>query len=332
MPSSKITGVGKYVPDQVISNDDISKLIDTSDEWISERTGIKERRFFKEGKDTVSTMAARASEIALQRAGKRPEDVDFIIFATLNSEYFFPGSGVLLQRELPFRNIGAIDLRGQCAGFIYGLSIADQFIKTGMYKTILVVGAEVQSNIFEMSDRGRNMVVIFGDGAGAAVLEATDEPGRGILASKLHSDGKHAEELYSENPGGRKKVRFAPDMVEKGDMLPHMNGKTVFMSALRYFPEVIREVLAECKLTESDVDLLVPHQANARITAAIQREMKLPDERIVSNIHKYGNTTAASVPIALTEAWEEGRIKDGDTIVLAAFGSGFMWGSVVINW
>ncbi len=332
MPSSRITGVGKYVPKQVVTNNDLAKVMDTSDEWITERTGIKERRFYKEGEESLSQMATWASEIALERAGKKPEDVDFIIFATLSSDYFFPGSGVLLQRSLPFRNVGALDVRGQCAGFLYGLSIADQFIKTGMYKTILVVGAEIQSNIFELSDRGRSMSVIFGDGAGAAVLEATNEPGRGILATKLHSDGKFAEELFSPNPGSRKKVRLSADMIEKGELLPYMNGKTVFVNALKYFPEVIREVLTECNLKETDINLLVPHQANARITAAIQKELKLPDDRVVSNIHKYGNTTAASVPIALCEAWEEGRIKDGDLVVLAAFGSGFMWGSAVIKW
>lgn len=332
MPSSRIIGVGKYVPAQVVTNNDLAKVMDTSDEWITERTGIKERRFYKEGEESVSQMATEASKIALERAGKKAEDVDFIIFATLSSDYFFPGSGVLLQRSLPFRNIGALDLRGQCAGFVYGLSIADQFIKTGMYKTILVVGAEIQSNIFELSDRGRNMSVIFGDGAGAAVLEATNEPGRGILATKLHGDGRFAEDLYSANPGSRKKVRFTPDMLEKGDLLPHMNGKGVFINALKYFPEVIREVLAEAKLKETDINLLVPHQANARITAAVQKELKLSDAQVVSNIHKYGNTTAASVPIALCEAWEEGRIKDGDLVVLAAFGSGFLWAGAAIRW
>jgi len=332
MPSSKITGVGMYVPEEIVTNDDLAKIIDTSDEWIFERTGIKQRRFFKEGVDTVSRMAANAAQIALDRAGKKPEDVDFIVFATLSSDYNFPGSAVLLQRKLPFRKIGAIDVRGQCSGFVYALSIADQFIKTGMYKTILVVGSEVQSNVFEMSDRGRSMSVIFGDGAGAAVLEATNEAGKGILTTKLHSDGRFAEELYLENPGSRKKVRIAPEMFENGEFLPYMNGKLVFMNALKYFPEVIREALAECNFKDSDIDLLIPHQANARITAAIQKEMNLPDEKIVSNIDKYGNTTAASVPIALCEAWETGRIKDGDLVALAAFGSGFMWASALIRW
>ncbi len=332
MPSSKITGVGMYVPENVVTNNDLSKIMDTTDEWIMERTGIKERRFFEEGKDTVSSMAVEATKVALERAGKKAEDVDLIVFATLSSDYNFPGSGVLLQRKLPFRNIGALDIRTQCSGFLYALSVADQFIKTGMYKTILVVGSEVQSNVFELTDRGRNMSVIFGDGAGALVLEATNEPNKGILTTKLHSDGKFAEELYLEHPGSRRKVRFTPDMMEKGELLPYMNGKLVFMNALKYFPEVVREALAECNLKETDLDLLIPHQANARITQAVQKEMNLPDEKIVSNIDKYGNTTAASVPIALCEAWEQGRIKEGDLVALAAFGSGFLWASALIRW
>lgn len=332
MLHSKITGVGMYVPETVVTNADMSKFMDTSDEWIIERTGIKERRFFKEGTDTVSKMGARAAAQALERAGKTAEEVDFILFATLSPDYYFPGSGVLMQRELPFRNIGALDIRGQCSGFIYALSVADQFIKTGTYKTILVVGSEIQSNIFEMSDRGRNMAVIFGDGAGAVVLEATTEENKGILTTKLHSDGSQAEELFLEHPSSNLKKRLNHEMIDNGAMLPHMNGKLVFINALKYFPEVIREGLAEVNLKEEDIDLLVPHQANARITVALQKEMNIPDEKVVSNIHKYGNTTAGSIPIALCEAWEEGRVKENDLIVLAAFGSGFMWGSAIIRW
>lgn len=332
MPSSKIIGVGMYVPETVVTNDDLSKMMDTTDEWIIERTGIKERRFFKEGEDTVSSMAARAAEQALERAGKKAEEIDLIVMATLSSDYNFPGSGVLLQRKLPFRQIPAFDVKAQCSGFIYALSVADQFIKTGMYKNALVVGSEVQSNVFEKSDRGRNMAVIFGDGAGAVVLEATNEVGKGILTTKLHSDGHFAEELYLEHPGSRRKVRFTPDMMEKGELLPYMNGKLVFVNALKYFPEVIREALTECNLKEQDIDLLIPHQANGRITQAIQKEMNLPDEKVLSNIHLYGNTTAASIPIGLCEAWEQGRVKDGDLVAIAAFGSGFMWASALIRW
>lgn len=321
-----------YVPEEVVTNDDLSKMMDTSDEWIIERTGIKERRFFKEGVDTVSSMGARAAEQALERAGKKPEDIDLIVMATLSSDYNFPGSGVLVQQLLPFRQIPAFDVKAQCSGFIYALSVADQFIKTGMYKNALVIGSEVQSNVFERSDRGRNMAVIFGDGAGAVVLEATTEENKGILTTKLHSDGKYAEELYLEHPGSRRKERFTPDMLEKGELLPHMNGKLVFVNALKYFPEVIREALAEVNLKDEDIDLFVPHQANARITVAVQKEMNLPDSKVVSNIDRYGNTTAASIPIALCEAWEQGRLKEGDLVAIAAFGSGFMWASALIRW
>lgn len=332
MPHSKIIGVGMYVPEQVVTNDDLSKLMDTSDEWIIERTGIKERRFFKEGVDTVSSMGTKAAQQALERAGKKPEEIDLIVMATLSSDYNFPGSGVLVQRSLPFRHIPAFDVKAQCSGFIYALSVADQFIKTGMYKNALVIGSEVQSNVFEQSDRGRNMAVIFGDGAGAVVLEATDEPNKGILTTKLHSDGSSAEELFLEHPGSRRKQRFNATMMETGELLPHMNGKLVFVNAIKYFPEVIREALAECKLKDSDVDLLIPHQANARITVQVQKEMGLPDEKVISNIDRYGNTTAASIPIALCEAWQDGKIKDGDLIAMAAFGSGFMWASALIRW
>lgn len=332
MLHSKITGVGMYVPEQVVTNEDLTKLMDTTHEWIVERTGIHERRFFKEGVDTVSSMGTKAAEMAMERAGKKPEDIDLIVFATLSSDYNFPGSGALMQRKLPFRQIPAFDVRAQCSGFIYALSVADQYIRTGTYKNAIVVGSEVQTNVFELSDRGRNMSVIFGDGAGAVVLEATTEPNKGLLTTKLHTDGHFAEELYLENPGSRKKQRFWPDMVEKGDHLPYMNGKLVFMNAVKYFPEVIREALTECNLKDTDIELLVPHQANARITAVIQKEFNLPDEKVVSNIHKYGNTTAASIPIGLCEAWQEGRIKEGDLIAMAAFGSGFMWGSALVRW
>lgn len=332
MPYSKVTGVGMYVPEDVVTNEDLSKMMDTSDEWIIERTGIKERRFFKEGVDTVSSMGTKAAQQALERAGKKPEDVDLIVMATLSADYNFPGSGVLVQRSLPFRQIPALDIKAQCSGFIYALSVADQFIKTGMYKNALVIGSEVQSNVFEKSDRGRSMAVIFGDGAGALVLEATEEKNKGILTTKLHSDGKFAEELFLEHPGSRRKERFSPDMVEKGELLPYMNGKHVFVNALKYFPEVIREALTECNLTETDIDLFVPHQANARITVAVQKEMNLPDEKVVSNIDRYGNTTAASIPIAICEAWEQGRLKDGDLLAMASFGSGFMWASALVRW
>jgi 3-oxoacyl-[acyl-carrier-protein] synthase-3 len=315
-----------------VTNHDLARLMDTSDEWIIERTGIKERRFFKEGYDTVSAMGAKASRIAMDRAGKQPADIDMVVFATLSPDYNFPGSGVLVQRELGLRHIPCFDVRQQCAGFIYALSLADQYIKTGFCRTILVIGSEVQSNVMEVSDRGRNMAAIFGDGAGACIVEAHDQPGKGILSTHIHANGANAEDLYLEHPGSRLKERVTHEMIDSGAFLPSMNGKTVFGHAIRYFPEVIREALAANNLKEEDLDLLVPHQANARITTVVQKEFNLPDSKIVSNIHKYGNTTGASVPIALTEAWEEGRIKEGDLVCLAAFGSGFVWASALIRW
>lgn len=330
---SKITGLGYFVPENIVTNNDLELLMDTSDEWITERTGIKERRFYTEGKDTVANMAARAAQTALQRAGKTPQDVEAIVFATLSPDYYFPGSGVLMQRELGLTRIPCFDVRAQCGGFIYALSIADQYIKTGTFKTILVAGAEIQSNILELSDRGRTMSVIFGDGAGACVVEAHQEKGKGILSTHLHSDGNFAEELLCKLPSSNlKQMGIVAGAREAGELLPYMNGKLVFQYAVKYFPEVIREALAFNQLTENDIDLFVPHQANARITEYVRKEMNMPVEKVVSNIHKYGNTTAASIPIALTEAWEEGRVKEGNLIALAGFGSGFMWGSALIRW
>lgn len=332
MTQSRILSVGHYVPEQVVSNADLSKLMDTSDAWIQERTGIKERRFFKENIDTVSNMAAKASLMALERAHIPANDIEMIVFATLSPDYSFPGSGVLLQRELGLSGIPALDIRQQCAGFIYALSVADQFIKTGMYKTVLVVGSEIQSNIFEISDRGRNMAVIFGDGAGAVVLQATNENGKGILSTHLHADGTYAEELMLEHPGSRSKNRLSPEMIEDGSLLPKMNGQLVFKNAVQRFPEVINEALIKNNLTVEDIDLLIPHQANLRISEYIQKTMNLRDEQVFNNIHKYGNTTAASIPLALSEAYEQGRVKSGDLICLAAFGSGFVWASALIRW
>ncbi|MDX1903386.1 MAG: beta-ketoacyl-ACP synthase III [Thermonemataceae bacterium] len=332
MYHSKIVGLGFYVPENIVTNADLEKLFDTTDEWIVERSGIKERRFFTEGKDTVSSMATEASLMALKNAKLNPEDIDLIVLATLSPDYNFPGSGVLVQKNLGCRNIGAIDVRTQCSGFVYALSIADQYIKSGMYTNILVIGAEVQSNILELSDRNRHIAVLFGDGAGAAILQATQDPEHRILSTHLHAQGQHAEELFLEHPGSRLKERLSPKMIEEGKHLPVMQGQTVFKHAVVRFPEVIQEALEANGYTADDLNILVPHQANLRITKYIQQLMKLPDEKVVSNIQRYGNTTAASIPIALTEAWQEGRIKSGDLVCLAAFGSGFTWASALIRW
>jgi 3-oxoacyl-[acyl-carrier-protein] synthase III len=332
MNFSRITGVGFYVPETIVTNHDLEKLMETSDAWITERSGIKERRFFTEGKDTVSSMGTRAAEIALERAGLTAQDIDFIIFATLSPDYNFPGSGVLLQRSLPFREIGALDVRAQCSGFIYSLSIADQFIKTGMYKRILVVGAEIQSNILELSTRNRDFAVLFGDGAGAAVVERTDSPERCILSTHLHSEGKYAEDLILEHPGSRLKDRMSTQIIEEGRHLPFMKGSAVFKHAVTRFSEVIEEALQANNCQITDIDMLVPHQANLRISEAIRIKMGLPEDKVYNNIQKYGNTTAATIPICLSELWEQNRLKEGDLVCLAAFGSGFTWASALIRW
>ena len=335
MYHSKITGLGYYVPENIVTNDDLSKLIDTNDEWIQERTGIKERRHVIRGEDTTTTMGVKAATIAIERSGVAKEDIDFVIFATLSPDYYFPGPGVLVQRDLGLRTVGALDVRNQCSGFVYAISIADQYIKTGMYKNILVIGSEVQSTGLDMTTRGRGVSVIFGDGAGAAVLSREEDLSKGILSTHLHSEGQHAEELAVVAPGMGK--RWVTDIIADNDpndesYYPYMNGQFVFKNAVVRFSEVINEGLQANDIQVSDINLLVPHQANLRISQFIQSKFKLTDDQVFNNIEKYGNTTAASIPIALTEAWEQGKIKSGDLVVLAAFGSGFTWGSVIIRW
>jgi 3-oxoacyl-[acyl-carrier-protein] synthase III len=332
MQYSKIVGIGHHVPETIITNEYLSSIIDTSDEWIIERTGIKERRYVDPAKDTVANMAAKASRIALQRANLTEKDIDFIVFATITPDYFFPGSGVLLQRELGLESIGALDIRNACSGFIYALSVADQFIKTGMYKTILVVGAEIQSTAIDMTTRGRNTAVIFADGAGAAILQPSEKPG--VLSTHLHSDGRFAEELYVRDPGSsRPRDERQPEQIlDTSTYKVIMNGSQVFKHAVVRFVEVINEALMANHLQKDDIDLLVPHQANLRISQFIQQKMALPDSKVYNNIMRYGNTTAASIPIALSEAWAEGKIKENDLVCLAAFGSGFTWASALIRW
>jgi len=335
MYHSKIAGLGFYVPDNIVTNDDLSKVMDTNDAWIQERTGIQERRHIIRNEDTTTTMGVKAAKIAIERSGITKEDIDFIIFATLSPDYYFPGPGVLVQRDLGLKPIGALDVRNQCSGFVYAISVADQYIKTGMYKNILVIGSEVHSTGLDMTDRGRGVSVIFGDGAGAAVLSREEDLSKGILSTHLHSEGQHAEELVLKAPGMG--GRWVTDIVEDKDpnddsYFPYMNGQFVFKNAVVRFSEVIHEGLQANNLQVSDIDMLIPHQANLRISQYIQKKFELSDNQVFSNIQKYGNTTAASIPIALTEAWEQGKIKSGDIVVLAAFGSGFTWGSVIIKW
>jgi len=334
MYNSKIIGLGKYVPDNVVTNDDLSKMMDTNDAWIQERTGIKERRWIKEGtNDTSAVMGAKASKIAIERAGLTKDDIDFIVFATLSPDYYFPGCGVQIQDMLDMPTIGAIDIRNQCSGFIYAIATADQFIKTGMYKNILVIGAEYHSNGLDKSTRGRGVTVIFGDGAGACVLSREEDNTKGILSSHLHSEGKYADKLIVASPSIG---YWVPEILESEEedlsYFPYMDGTFVFKHAVVRFSEAIVEGLKANNLKKEAIDMLIPHQANLRISQFIQRKFGLRDDQVFNNIQKYGNTTAASVIIALTEAWEEGKINDGDNVVLAAFGSGFTWGSVIMKW
>lgn len=349
MQRSKIAGIGYYVPQNVYTNEDLKKYMDTSDEWIQERTGIKERRYASRLGETTTTMGVEAAKIAIERAGITAQDIDFIVFATLSPDYYFPGCGVLLQRALKMKEVGALDVRNQCSGFVYALSVADQFIKTGMYKNILVVGSEKHSFGLDFSTRGRNVSVIFGDGAGAVVLQPTNKEGQGILSTHLHSDGESAEILAMYNPGthanhwvSQSLAKFddaeigqmfmSHAMVDGAQNFPFMDGPTVFKKAVIKLPEVVAEALAQNGLATADIDMLIPHQANLRIAQFVQQKLRLPDSKVHNNIQKYGNTTAASVPIALCEAWEEGKIKEGDLVCLAAFGSGFTWAGALIRW
>ncbi|MBP7554978.1 MAG: ketoacyl-ACP synthase III [Chitinophagaceae bacterium] len=349
MLRTKIAGIGMYVPENIVTNEDLTSVMDTSDAWIQERTGIRQRRFAKRFEDTTATMGAEAAKKAMERAGITAADVDFIIFATLSPDYYFPGCGVLVQRLLGVGEIGALDIRNQCSGFLYGISIADQFIKTGMYKNILLIGSETHSYALDFSTRGRNISVIFGDGAGAVVLQPATKEGQGILSTHLHSDGNDAELLSMPNPGfhaGRfwaDKKPVVPDqpwggmfitqeLLDKEDFFPNMDGPAVFKKAVVKFPEVVREALAANQLQPADLRLLIPHQANLRIAQFVQQQLRLSDDQVYNNIQEYGNTTAASVPIALCEAWEKGLVKEGDLICLAAFGSGFTWGSALLRW
>jgi len=330
---SKIVGLGHHVPETVITNEYLSNKMDTNNEWIVERTGIEQRRWMDPAKDTVANMSAKAARMALERARLSEKDIDFIVFATITPDYFFPGSGVLLQRELGLDgSTAALDIRNACSGFIYALSVADQFIRTGMYKTILVIGAEIQSTALDITTRGRNTAVIFGDGAGAAVLQGGRKAG--ILSTHLHSDGRFAEELYVKDPGSSRPhgERQPEQILDTSTYKVHMNGNQVFKHAVVRFMEVIHEALNANSLKTEDISLLVPHQANLRISQYIQDKLGLSSAQVYNNIMRYGNTTAASIPIALSEAWAEGKIKENDLICLAAFGSGFTWASALIRW
>jgi len=335
MYSSYFKGLGFFVPNHIVTNNDLTKFMDTTDEWIQERTGIKERRHIKKGSgETTTSMGVKAALQAIENAAIDKNDIDFIIFATLSPDYYFPGPGVLVQRDLGIDTVGALDVRNQCSGFVYAVSVADQYIRSGMYKNILVIGSELQSKGLDMSTRGRGISVIFGDGAGAAIVSRSEDTS-GILSTHLHSEGIHAEELALLAPGMGK--RWVSDILEDNkpdddSYFPYMNGTFVFKNAVVRFAEVINEGLQANQLEATDIDLLIPHQANLRIAQFIQKKFRLGDDQVYNNIMNYGNTTAASIPIALAEAHQKGLIKKGDVVVLAAFGSGFTWGSVIIRW
>ena len=331
MPNPYISGTGFYLPPRIVTNDELSTYMDTSDEWIQERTGIKERHYVEKG-EGPSDIAIPATKQALNAAGLKVSDIDFIIFATSTPDFYAPGSGCLIQEKMGFNEIGALDIRVQCSGFIYGLSIAEQYIRTGTFKNILLIGAEVQSTAMDLTNAGRDTAIIFGDGAGVAIISATDED-RGVLSTHMHSEGKYLKELWLESPASNAGYpRINREVLDEGKQFLKMNGKEVFRHAVTRFPEVINEALEANNLTSENIDLLIPHQANLRITQMVQKRLSLRNEQVFSNIHKYGNTTAATIPIALAEAFNEGKIKEGDLLVLAAFGAGFTWASAIMKW
>ncbi len=332
MRLTRIAGTGHFVPERVVTNHELETMMDTSDEWIRERTGIRERRFAGPGQGST-VMGVEAARMAMDRAGWEPADVQFVIFATLSPDMFFPGDGVLLQRDLGLGTVGAMDVRNQCTGFLYGLSAADAYVRMGMYDRVLVVGAECQSTGLRMDDEGRDMAVLFGDGGGAACLEATDgEDGSFLIWHHLHSDGSFAEELCIRKPGAINKPWIDKEMIDDRSSAPYMNGREVFRNAVKRFPEVINEVLVGQGFTKDQVDFVIPHQANLRITEAVRKRLELPEEKVFSNIEKYGNTTAASIPIALSELVESGNVERGNLLCLAAFGSGFTWAASLLRY
>ena len=327
-----ITGTGHYVPPRVVTNQDLEKLMNTSDEWIQQRSGIKTRHHVDGGIGS-SDLGYEAAVRAIESAGISASDIDFIIAATISPDYYFPGIGVLVQAKLGLATIGALDVRNQCTGFIYALSVADQYIQTGMYRKILVVAAEVQSTNLDYSDDGRDLAVLFGDGAAAVICEPHDgSDGRGILSTHLFSDGRFVEELWMQIPSPKNNPVFSHELLDRKLQYPKMDGKRVFVNAAERMPEAVLTGLRHNGLTVDDVALLIPHQANDRISQMVAKKLQIPLEKVARNIDRYGNTTAASIPLALDEAVREGRIKRNDVVVLTAFGSGFTWGSAVLRW
>ena len=331
MPSTRFLGTGLAVPDRVVTNDELSRLMDTTDEWIRTRTGIQERRWVREGETGVE-MGLKATQQALDMAGLSPGDVDAIVYATSSPDHFAPGNGVYLQRMLGISTIPALDVRAQCSGFIYALSVADAWIRAGQYRNIVVVGSEIQSTGLELSTAGRHVAVILADGAGAVVLGRSEENNGGILGFDLHSEGAHAEKLWVDAPGSMYHPRVSPEQIQAGRQYLEMDGKEVFRHAVVRMPESVRAVLSATGQRLDDLTLLLAHQANLRIAEVMQKSLGLRDDQVYNNIMQYGNTTAATIPIALDECVRAGRVKRGDLVVMTAFGSGFMWGSAAVRW
>lgn len=331
MTRTAILGMGHYVPSKVVTNDDLAKMFDTSDEWIQQRTGIKERRYIEESGIGASDLALPAVEMACKNAGIDVSDIDAIIFATLSPDHEFPGSGVFLGDKLGLPGVPALDVRNQCSGFLYGLKVADAWIRCGMYERVALVGAEVHSTGIDFTDEGRDVTVLFGDGAACAILAPTDQEGQGVLDVEIHADGSGAKELWIEAPASKYMPRITHEMIDARKIWPSMNGRQVFRWATTKMPEVSRSVLQRNEVSAGDLDLMVPHQANKRINEFVGQKLEIPPEKVVHNIQKYGNTTAASIPLALSEAIQEGRAKKGDLILMPAFGSGFTWGAALIR-
>ena len=331
MIRSRILGVGRYLPERRVTNFDLAKMFETSDEWIQKRTGIVERRFAEKGV-YCSDLGLEASREALKNAGMKAEDIDFIIFATLTPDHHFPGNGCYLQRKMGLSEIGCLDIRNQCSGFIYSLAVADAFVRIGMYKRILVVGAEIHSSGMDFTKEGRDVAVLFGDGAGAVIVGPSEDPSRGILSTHLHADGNYADILRAEVFDISEKPYLTHKTIDDGRIWPKMQGKEVFRIAVTKIPEVVGEALRASNLKIEDIDLFLPHQANLRINQAAAAKLGVPEEKFFSNIQRYGNTTAGSIPIALSEIVEQGILREGDLLMMVAFGAGLTWGAIVIRW
>jgi 3-oxoacyl-[acyl-carrier-protein] synthase-3 len=331
MPRTAFAAVASHVPDRIVTNQELTTLMETSDAWIQERTGIRERRWVREGTEN-SDLALEATRKALAKAGWQAKDIQAIVYASLSSDHMFPGDGCYLNGKLGIPGVPAIDVRNQCSGFLYGLAVADAWIRIGMFQRVLLVGSEIHSTGLDVSNRGRDVAVIFGDGAGAALLEATDDPGRGVLSCHLHADGRYTTELSTDAPGSKYHPRVQPRMLEDGSIYPHMEGQKVFKHAVVRMPEVMREALDANGLTTKDLKVLIPHQANLRIAQMVQRSLELRDDQVFNNIERYGNTTAASIPICLEEALGARNVQRGDLVGLCAFGAGFTWASALVRW